>query len=391
VQLTRDGGKNWQNVTPAKLPPWATVEGIEASHKDAGTAYVTVDARRLNDVHPYLFRTRDFGKSWEQLSKGLPEDQHLFVLREDPTDPNLLYVGAERGVFYSRDGGATFEDLRMNLPAIGVSDMRVKHDDLILGTRRSIWVLDDLSSLRAFVPSVRKEAVHLFKPRPAYRFRLDTRWDHDGATDPAPLGLIVDYWLRDKIKGEPRDDDNPSEDSHKNVLKLEILDAQGKVVRTLSTDPKPPKYPKDDADEPQEEETATELTKEQGLNRIVWNLRYEGAKRLEKAKIDSGEPEKGIIVEQGKYTWKITKAGQTLLTKAEITAAPHPHAHQPDLTKHITYALHARCADQLVGDIETVRAIRERSVSSSACRPTTRNKDILASADAVLKPATNST
>jgi len=387
VQLTRDGGKSWQNVTPAKLPQWATVEGIEASRKDAGTAYVTVDARRLNDVHPYLFRTRDFGKSWEQLSKGLPEDQHLFVLREDPTDPNLLYVGAERGVFYSRDGGASFEDLRMNLPAIGVSDMRVKHDDLILGTRRSIWVLDDLSSLRAFVPSIRKEAVHLFKPRPAYRFRLDTRWDHDGATDAAPLGLIVDYWLRDKIKGEPQDDDNPSEDAHKNDLKLEILDAQGKVVRTLRTDPKPPKYPKDDADEPQEEEATTELTKEQGLNRIVWNLRYEGAKRLEKAKVDSGEPEKGILAPPGTYTLKLYAAGQTMTTTAEIKADPHSPVPAAELAQNVAYALRARDAlDQLVGDIETVRVIREQvGIVKRLSADNAARKDILASADAVLK------
>ncbi|HEY2394477.1 MAG TPA: hypothetical protein VGH81_00670 [Rudaea sp.] len=363
VQLTRDGGKNWQNVTPAKLPPWATVEGIEASRKDAGTAYVTVDARRLNDVHPYLFRTRDFGKSWEQLSKGLPEDQHLFVLREDPTDPNLLYVGAERGVFYSRDGGATFEDLRMNLPAIGVSDMRVKHDDLILGTRRSIWVLDDLSSLRAFVPSIRKEPVHLFKPRPAYRFRLDTRWDHDGATDPAPLGLIVDYWLRDKIKGEPQDDDKPVENAHKDDLKLEILDAQGKIVRTLSTNPRPPKYAKDDADEPPEDDAGTELTKEQGLNRIVWDLRYEGAKRLEKAKIDAGEPEKGILAAPGMYTLRLLVPGQAVVTTtAEIKPDPHSPVPAAELAQNVAFALRARDAlDQLVDDIETIRAIREQA------------------------------
>jgi photosystem II stability/assembly factor-like uncharacterized protein len=390
VHLTRDGGKNWQNVTPAKLPPWATVEGIEASRKDAGTAYVTVDARRLNDVHPYLFRTRDFGKSWEQLSKGLPDDQHLFVLREDPTDPNLLYVGAERGVFYSRDGGASFEDLRMNLPAIGVSDMRVKHDDLILGTRRSIWVLDDLSSLRAFVPSIRKEAVHLFKPRPAYRFRLDTRWDHDGATDPAPLGLIIDYWLRDKIKGEPQDDDKPAapEDAHKNEVKLEILDARGKLVRTLSTIDKPLKYPKDDADQPAEEDDLkTEMTKEQGLNRIVWDLRYEGAKRLEKAKVDSGEPEKGILAPPGVYTLTLSAGGQTLTTTAEIKPDPHSPVPAAELAQNVAFTLRARDAlDQLVDDIETVRAIRDQAgVVRRITAEKPALKEVGAAADALIK------
>ena len=205
VQLTQDGGKNWQNVTPPKLPEWATVEFIEPSHKNDGTAYVVVDARRLDDVRPYLFRTRDFGKSWEQLGKTLPQDQHLYVLREDPTDANLLYVGSERGLYFSRDAGASFHDLRNNLPAVGVADIEVKHDDLILGTRRGIWILDDLSALRAFTPEIRSEALHLFAPRPAYRFRLDNRWDakHEGEVANAPRGLNITYWLKDEIKYQP--------------------------------------------------------------------------------------------------------------------------------------------------------------------------------------------
>jgi photosystem II stability/assembly factor-like uncharacterized protein len=390
VQLTRDGGKSWQNVTPAKLPPWATVEGIEASRKDAGTAYVAVDARRLNDTRPYLFRTHDFGKSWEKLSKGLPDDQHLFVTREDPTDPNLLYVGAERGVFYSRDAGASFEDLRLNLPAVSVSDIKVRHDDLILGTRRSIWVLDDLSSLRAFTPSIRGEALHLFTPRPAYRFRLDTRWDHDGATDPAPLGLIVDYWVKDKAKQEPKDDDKPQspEQVKKNEGKLEIFDAQGKLVRTLSTQPPPPKYAKDDADQPSEdEELKPELTAEQGLNRIVWDLRYDGAKRLEKAKIDQGEPEKGILAPPGTYTLRLSMGGQTSTATAQVKPDPHSPVPVADLAHNVAFALRTRDAlNRLTDVIGTVRAMREQA--DVIKRQTAANaafRDVTASADAVVR------
>ena len=164
VQLTTDAGKSWKNVTPAKIPEWSTIEAIEPSRRDAGTAYVVADAHRLDDNRPYLYRTRDHGQGWELLGQGLPADQHLYVVREDPTDPNLLYVGAERGLFYSRDGGKSFQDLRNNLPAIGVSDIEVKHDDLILGTRRGIWILDDITALRAFTPEVKSEAVHLFTP-----------------------------------------------------------------------------------------------------------------------------------------------------------------------------------------------------------------------------------
>src|SRR5436190_64437 len=169
VQITRDGGKSWQNVTPSGLPQWGTVEAIEPSRKDAGTAYVVVDARRLGDEHPYLFRTRDYGKSWDKLGRGLPDDEHLYVVREDTTDPSILYLGSERGLYWSRDGGQSFQNFRMNLPAINVADIEVKHDDLILGTRRGIWVLDDLSTVRQFAPDVKKESVHLFAPRSAYR------------------------------------------------------------------------------------------------------------------------------------------------------------------------------------------------------------------------------
>jgi photosystem II stability/assembly factor-like uncharacterized protein len=388
VQLTRDGGKSWSNVTPAKLPQWAAVEGIAASRKDAGTAYVVVDARRHDDTHPYLFRTRDYGKSWEQLGKGLPADQHLFVLREDPTDANLLYVGAERGVFFSRDGGASFDDLRLNLPATGVADIEVRHDDLILGTRRSIWVLDDLSSLRAFAPSIRSEAVHLFKPRPAYRFRLDARWDHDGATDPAPLGLIVDYWLKDEVHAEAGDDDKPAapEAARRNEFKLEIADAQGRIVRTLTSTAKPLKYPKDDADEPTEDDVKPELTRDQGLNRIVWDLRYDGAKRLEKAKIDAGQPEQGILAPPGVYTLKLTAAGHTLTTTAEIKPDPHSPVPAAELEQNVAYALRARDAlNQLVADVEAIRAIREQvAIVKRLSADDAAHHDVRAAADAVL-------
>ena len=162
---------------------------------------MVADAHRLDDNHPYLYRTRDHGQSWELLSQGLPNDQHLYVVREDPTDPMLLYVGAERGLFYSRDGGKSFQNLRNNLPPVGVSDIEVKHDDLILGTRRGIWILDDISALRAFTPEVKDEAVHLFTPRPAHRFRLDARQDSDreGQSETpsgSPMWMNVGYWLR---------------------------------------------------------------------------------------------------------------------------------------------------------------------------------------------------
>jgi photosystem II stability/assembly factor-like uncharacterized protein len=360
VQLTRDGGKNWSNVTPKELPEWGTVECVEPSRRAAGTAYVVVDARRLNDTRPYLFRTRDYGQSWERLANGLPDDQHLFVVREDPTDPRLLYVGAERGLFFSRDGGASFIDLRGNLPAVGVADIEVRHDDLILGTRRGIWVLDDLTSLRALTPEVKATAATLFAPRAVPRFRLDSRWD-EGAPGEAPnrpYGLIIDYWLKDAAPelapGAARSAEDPAE------LSLEILDARGQLVRTLSSVPRPNRYAKDDPDQPQEPNEG-ELTRKQGLNRAVWDLRYEGSNRV-LAKFDAGNPDRGPLVLPGKYTLRLRAGGEIHTTTADVLPDPRSPVTAAELEQNVAFALEARAAlDRLADGIEEVRAIRTQA------------------------------
>lgn len=380
VQLTRDGGKSWANVTPAKLPAWATVETIEPSHKDAGTAYAVADARRVDDARPYLFRTRDFGKSWQLLTAGLPADEHLYVVREDPTDSNLLYVGSERGLYFSHDGGASFRSLRLNLPAVNVADIEVRHDDLILGTRRGIWILDDLSALRAFDPSIKDEPVHLFAPRPAHRFRTDSRWDagREGHADNAPTGLTITYWLKDKRK-DPEPDKTPAIDWHEgkakakeadkdsaaddvSALKLEVFDADGHRVRTLSSVPKPNRYSHDDPDQP-EKPNKPELTTDQGLNRIQWDLRYDGATRLADAKIDSGNPDQGPMALPGRYSLKLTVDGHSYTTQAEILPDPRMPVTIDELGQNVAFALQARDAlDRLTADVDAVRAIHAQAL-----------------------------
>jgi photosystem II stability/assembly factor-like uncharacterized protein len=361
VQLTRDGGATWTNVTSKQWPEWATVEAIEPSRTDAGTAYVVLDARRLDDPRPWLFRTRDYGKSWEQLGKGLPADQHLFVVREDPTDARLLYVGAERGLFMSRDGGASFVDIRGNLPAIGVADIEVRHDDLILGTRRGIWILDDITPLRQLDATVKAEPVHLFPPRPSHRTRLESRWDDlvDTGSNNRKYGMAISYWLKD-APAEPAPGHKPSPDDP-GELKLGIYDSQGALVRTLSSVAKPDRHRKDDPDEPAEP-NEPELTKLQGINRAQWDLRHEGAARPGDAKIDAGNPDEGPLVLPGVYTLKLTVAGRTYTTQGEVAVDPRSAATPEDLRANYAFALEVGAAlDRLVADIEAVQAIRAQA------------------------------
>ncbi|MCC6592069.1 MAG: glycosyl hydrolase [Xanthomonadales bacterium] len=346
VHLSRDGGAHWTNVTPRGMPEWGTVESIEASRRDPGSAYVVVHRYRLDDFRPYLFRTRDYGASWQSLGQGLPADLLLWVLREDREDPDWLYLGTDRGIWHSRDAGAHWEDLTLNLPRTTVTDLEVRHGDLVVATRgRSLWVLEGLAALRA-LPQARSQALALLPAIPGYRFREQSRWDflvRGGQPNP-PYGAVIHYWLGAQAKGE---------------LSLEILDAQGRTLRTLSSLARPPKYPEDDPDEP-EEAPEPALAKEAGLRRAVWDLRLEGARRLA-AKYDAGAPEAGPLALPGRYTLRLRVDGQSVDGEVEVRADPRA----PDsdaLAANLAFALSLREAlDRCAGLVEALRAVKEQA------------------------------
>jgi photosystem II stability/assembly factor-like uncharacterized protein len=313
VHVTTDGGKEWTNVTPKGLPEWGTVCCVEPSPFDADTAYVVVDAHKLDDMKPYLWKTSDRGKTWKGLAAKLPQDFHLRVVREDPKRRGLLYAGTERGVFYSTDDGAAWTELKLNLPTVAVSDLRVKDNDLVVGTNgRSVWVFDDLTPLRELAPDVTKEDAHLFAGQPAYRYRyagtVEGGLGGKRAGDNPPQGAVVQYYLKTRPKGD---------------LKLEVVDAAGAVVRTLSSKEKE-KDEKDeepgDYEDDKPEETV--LPKDVGVNRVAWDLRYEGAVKIKGAKLDGGDPEVGPLANPGVYTLKLTVEGKTLTTKVEVKLDP---------------------------------------------------------------------
>jgi photosystem II stability/assembly factor-like uncharacterized protein len=350
VHLSRDRGATWTNVTPKGLPEWATVEAIEPSPFAAGTAYVVVDAHRLDDDRPYLWRTRDWGRTWESLAAGLPQDVHLFVVREDPEREGLLFLGHERGVSMSRDGGRGWEPLRLNLPPVAVVDLEVRHGDLVLATRgRSFWILDDLTPLRRFRDALRAEPVQLLDARPARRWRRGGDWGAtlEGAGENPPYGAIVHYWLAEKPKGE---------------VVLEVLDADGRVLRRLSSTPEPVRFAEDDPDEPAPAPKAA-LAAEAGLHRAVWDLRLEGARRLENARIDLGDPHFGPLALPGVYTLRLTVDGRSATAKAEVLPDPRSRASSADLAANQAFMLELReTISRAVDRIEEIRWIRPQVV-----------------------------
>lgn len=226
IHLTTDGGKNWTDITPPTMKPFQKVSIIEASHFDAQTAYAAINTLRLDDLHPHILRTRDSGKSWTEIVNGIPENENVDAVREDPKRKGLLFAGTERAVYVSFDDGEHWQSLRLNMPASSVRDIIIKNDDLVAATHgRGFWILDDITPLRQWNNQVTAAPAFLFKPQTAYRVRWDMNTDTPlppdfPAGDNPPDGAIIDYYLQSAPSGP---------------VTLEIKDSAGAVVRRYSS------------------------------------------------------------------------------------------------------------------------------------------------------------
>jgi photosystem II stability/assembly factor-like uncharacterized protein len=249
VQLTRDGGKTWTNLTAnlPNLPAWGSVRSIAPSRYDAATAYLTVDFHQMNNRDPFIYRTTDYGRTWTSITNGIPKSMLSYakVIHEDPKRRGMLYVGTENGIYVTFDHGDNWQPLQNNLPHAPVSGIQVQEhfDDLVISTYgRGFWILDDIGALRDLTPVVLAKPAHLFAVRPAYRFRPitapSTTYDDPTMGENPEYGASINYYLKAPLTGE-------------SPVKLTIRDAQGAVVRTFTGS-----------------NTA-------GVNRVYWDLRYE--------------------------------------------------------------------------------------------------------------------
>jgi len=379
VHVTNDNGERWQNVTAAMpgFPEWGTVSMIEASPFDANTAYVVVDAHRLDNMHPYLYKTTDLGKSWKRLDASLPQDVYLHAVREDPKKRGQLYVGTERGVMFSTDDGANWRPLQLNLPTVAVHDLVVKDDDLVLATHgRSIWILDDLQPIRDYSDRVASDAVHLFAPTDAIRWRYGAaNWGTRGGFPNPPRGASIYYSLRDDDKGE---------------LKIEIVDAQNRVVRTLSSTPPEP-MGSDDNEDPEDFKKEA-LPRTAGVQRAVWDLRYEGARKIKNGRIDTGDPNEGPRAAPGTYTVRLSSGGKTLTAPLKVLPDPRGDLPQQDLESQVTFALRVRDDISRLSDlVNQVRSVRDQLKARNAALDARKGEngvgDLIKVSDAVIAKA----
>jgi hypothetical protein len=227
LQVTTDDGKTWQNVTPPALTAWSRVTSIQASHTDAGTAYASVDRHQLQDFEPYVYRTRDMGKTWQKITSGLPAGVYVHVVKEDPMRRRLLFAGTERGAFVSFDEGDHWQPLQLNLPVTSVRDFEIYNNDLIVATHgRGFWVIDDISPLRQVNDAVLASDAFLFKPSDAINVAqggdngTPLQKDEPQALNP-PNGAVIDYYLKAAANGP---------------VVLEILDASGATLATFASE-----------------------------------------------------------------------------------------------------------------------------------------------------------
>ena len=306
IQLSRDGGKSWANVTPKSLPEWSMISLIETSPFEAGTAYVAVDRHKLDDFRPYILKTHDYGKTWTAIANGIPDTYFVHAVREDRERKGMLYAGTERGVFVSFDDGGRWQSLQLNLPNTPITDLVVHENDLAVATNgRSFWVLDDLMPLRELNSQLATANMHLYKPEPAIRLHFPDQVDRRRPVgqDPPP-GALIDYYFKSKPAGE---------------VTLDILDSQGQVVRHFSSTEK--KIAEQPPEWPNQEKPKEVIPAEAGMNRFPWDLRYEPPVKIPNSFYSDLGPV-GPLAIPGTYQVKLTADGQSQTQPLELRPDP---------------------------------------------------------------------
>jgi photosystem II stability/assembly factor-like uncharacterized protein len=353
IWLTHDGGKNWNGITPKDLTPWSKVTQIAASHFDEETAYASVSRFRINDLHPYIYRTHNSGTSWKLITTGLPDFGPVDTVREDPVRKGLLFAGTENSVWMSFDDGDHWQSLQLNLPHTSMRDLWIHDSDLIVATHgRSFWILDDITPLRQLTEAVASSDTHLFAPAPAYRVQRDTNTDtplppdEPAAANP-PDGAVIDYYLGNALPGP---------------VKLEILDARGQVARSFSS-----------ADLPETSEADLKkqliplywlrpfrsLSAEAGMHRWVWDLTYQAPKSLRHdypiAAVAADTPRfpLGPTALPGRYTVRLTLNGKS--QTAPLTVKMDPRVKTPALGLEKKFEAEARLASIVTQTFQAVQ------------------------------------
>jgi photosystem II stability/assembly factor-like uncharacterized protein len=346
IQITRDEGKTWTNITPKDLPEWGRISQIEASPYDAATAYVAVDRHQSDDLRPYIYKTSDYGQTWTKLTSGIPDGSFIRAVREDPKKLGLLYAGTESGVYVSFNDGADWRSLKLNLPTTPVHDLVIKDNDLVVATHgRAFWILDDVSPLRQFSEDVVKKDVYLYAPATAYRIQAGaSREQHPSKRkgQNPPAGAVIYFYLKDAPKAGTE-------------TKLEILDASGKPIRKYSS---AETQLLDEPPDPDDKKVEKEIKPETGLNRFQWDLRYEEAHRIPGYYLwEYNGGSNGPVAAPGQYQVRLTVGGESQVVPLDVKLDPRVNVSQADLTQQ--FGLLAQIHEELNRVYDAVNQIQD--------------------------------
>jgi photosystem II stability/assembly factor-like uncharacterized protein len=346
IHVTRNDGDDWADVTPAGLPEWAQINSIDIHPFERGGAYVAATRYKSDDFRPYLYRTTDWGQSWQRITDGIPDNQFTRVVRADPERRGLLYAGTEQGIWYSVDDGRGWQSLQLNLPITPITDLAVKEGDLVAATQgRGYWILDDLSVLHQLEEDTGDRAAHLYSPRPAYRLTAGGRADDPGAAGTNPhVGVVFHYALGDEF-----DEEVPVE--------LRIFDERGaEPIWTWTRAPSA--VDEDAATGPNDPPDTRVLTADKGLNRFVWDLRYPGMERFDDL-IMWADMRNGPRAVPGRYRAQLTVGDSTQDVDFEVVADPRSAATQADFQAQFDFIMESRdLLSQTHVEIRRVRALR---------------------------------
>ena len=354
VQLTRDGGKTWSNVTPKGMPDFIRINAIDASTFDAGTAYVAATNYQQDDFRPFLYKTNDYGKTWKKIVNGIPETHFTRAIREDPNRRGLLVAGTEFGLYMSLDEGENWKSFQLNLPITPVTDVMFQKRDkeMVVATQgRAFYIFDDMPLIYQMDAKTTFEDFHLFQPKDAYRggpAGRGARASNLPVGENPAAGALIHYFLKAKPQGD---------------VKVDFLDAAGKVVNTYSS--KAPERPVQASGGPiveEEEENPfrnagpARATATVGLNKFVWNLRYPDATTFP-GLIMWAASVTGPRVSPGKYQVRLTVDGKTQTQSFEVKADPRLKTTAEDYAKQLSLSLQVR--DKLTETNAGVVKIRE--------------------------------
>jgi hypothetical protein len=339
INITRNGGKTWTDITPKDLPKNSVVAIIDESRHTAGTAYVAAFRYQVDDRQPYVFRTTDYGKTWTKIVNGIKDGHFARSVREDHVRPGLLFLGTEHGAYVSFNAGDSWQSLQLNLPDTPIRDLVVKDNDVVLGTHgRGFWILDDIQPLRQLTPELMKQDAILFQPADAIR---------------GVYNAVFQYYLKNKV----------------DTVKIDILDEKGGIVQTFKGTK--PEY-KPDPNIPRWEREPNGPTTAVGLNTFSWNLRYPGATVFEGMILWGANPRSGPKAPIGNYQVRLTTGSYSKTWPFKVKMDPNlKGVTEADLQETFTLAMKIRDRESAGNEaVIRIREIRKQlEAGLKECRP----------------------